>query len=417
MAKKIVINENDNDNVKIIGNVSKLVTYKSDGETCTWIPEDETRLVTKAIIKDGTYIVDDELGSPYGYSQVTVNGVGNKVLGQLGEKSITKNGTYIAENDSAGPFYGYSRVVVDIEGGSSGDGGGGSTPVVGKDDDGDDAEVKTDDDGTIVVEKLPTRISISVYPNNLVYDDGQLIDFTGLKVKAFLPNDTEWGIVDDDELIKPVTVAEAGEGEEVDVKASIENVSLLQYPENNPISISTMASGTKYYAQASTTDTPMGYIFKVEGNSTMYVVSVLTDSSHSNYALHIYSRSSFSTYRSWGRFGDNESEPSYYDNASLIHSDIIGDYYIGRLGTSGEVPAFPENIFIDNLYSTSDFAIQIFGGTITGGSQQTIPFQWKRPGDGKVLETSFTISVHASDDSGDSGGGSGPEPAPTPPSS
>jgi hypothetical protein len=29
-----------------------------------------------------------------------------------------------------------------------------------------------------------------------------------------------------------------------------------------------------------------------------------------------------------------------------------------------------------------------------GSSQQTIPIQWKRPGDKKVLETSFSIAVH-----------------------
>ena len=51
MSSKIVVTERND--VKIINDVSKLVTNLTNGETCNWVQEDSVRLVTKTIIKDG----------------------------------------------------------------------------------------------------------------------------------------------------------------------------------------------------------------------------------------------------------------------------------------------------------------------------------------------------------------------------
>ena len=104
MSKNVLVNRGNS--LTLIHDVSKLMTTLSDGSTITWIPEDEVFLIPKTIVKDGIYEASRESSKPYGYSQVTVNGVGNKVMGELGEKSINKNGIYITKNDTDGPYYG-----------------------------------------------------------------------------------------------------------------------------------------------------------------------------------------------------------------------------------------------------------------------------------------------------------------------
>ena len=401
MSKDILVNKGDT--LTVIRDISKLVTNLSNGSMATWIPEDETLLVTKTIVKDGTYEVTREPTKPYGYSQVTVTGVGNKIMGDLGEKSITKNGVYIAKQDKDGPFYGYSKLYVNVPGGDDGSGGGSSSPTItGKDSDGDDAIVGTDEDGKIVTSKLPTRISINVYPNNLVYEDGQTIDFTGLRVKAFLPDGTEWGIVDDNELIKPVTVA-SFDGETAD---------------------------TKYYDQLATPPTDL-----IQGGVQIRVLRG-------------------TTFR-WERPSGNTVDICVLTCNQLVsicrcknaiptvagkYSPIIVDFYVvypDGSESSHSVDSYTSGFTYDgktayfggnSLYSKimpdqQDLPIRYNGGPVawsmlygeiedvTSDSQQTVPLQWKRPGDKKVLETSFTIAVHGS---GDSGSGTGPAPTPSP---
>lgn len=54
--------------------VDKLETALTGGGSCKWVPEDNVRLTTKSIAKNGTYKASSD--GYYGYSQVTVSGVG-----------------------------------------------------------------------------------------------------------------------------------------------------------------------------------------------------------------------------------------------------------------------------------------------------------------------------------------------------
>ena len=410
MSSKIVVTERND--VKIINDVSKLVTNLTNGETCNWVQEDSVRLVTKTIIKDGIYIANNDVGSPYGYSQVSVNGVGNKILGQLGEKSITKNGTYEADKDKDGPYYGYSTIVVNVEGGESGDGGGTSRPVVpGKDGDGDDAVGTVDDDGNIVVEKLPTRISINIYPNNLVYEDGQAIDYTGLRVKAFLPDDTEWGTVDDNELIKSVTVAEYGTHGNVYTEVANpfagDSVEKIYYDKNGYISGEWLNGGTPVPDSAS---------YTAEGDSVLANILFNSSANGLRYYRFIASKQRGATIQFPSSATVATATYAFtYDNKTVYWgmSSPATWYKIYTIS-----PPFIRSEMGYNYDHIAWAMLYAEDAVRKGGSD--IPLKWKRPGDGKVLETSFTITVYASDDSGDSGGSggsNGPQPQPTPPPS
>jgi hypothetical protein len=254
----------------------------------------------------------------------------------------------------------------------------------------------------------------------LVYEDGQLIDFTGLKVKAFLPNDTEWGIVDDDELIKPVTVAECEEGENnPDTYTPSDDIVL-------PPDMTSLVGGNEAYAYSSYSHDWFHFMAS-GGRSTVYRVTSQSNNKSLMYLVCASTSDSIIVRRPWGRSSDPSAGPSAVDSwnddqpVSVTQATINGRtfyYAYTNLWDYKTDIQYDIGVGSETQYTAPNVShiayILLFGNYNPGGSQQVIPLQWKRPGDGKILETSFTIAVHGSDDSG---GGSGPEPAPTPPPS
>lgn len=139
MSKNIVIQEGG------IGKqltVDKLKTNLVGGVTCLWVPEDERSLGTKHISENGTYKASDD--GYYGYSEVTVSGVG-EVTGKAPDGS------------------------------------------------GDDATATVDPEtGEIVITKAPYSISVTTPPSKTSYVDGESINTSGMVVKAFLKNGSAW---------------------------------------------------------------------------------------------------------------------------------------------------------------------------------------------------------------------------------
>lgn len=74
--------------------------------------------------------------------------------------------------------------------------------------------VEVDDDGNLVEKELPTSIEIQVPPSKLQYYDGESISTSGMVVKAYYADDTEWGTVPLSEITIDPTTATASEGEE-----------------------------------------------------------------------------------------------------------------------------------------------------------------------------------------------------------
>lgn len=161
MSKNITIQEGG---IGVQLTADKLKTNLTGSGTCQWIPEDESTLGTKTITEDGTYNASDD--GYYGYSQVTVSGIGK---------------------------------------------------ATGTDGDGDEATAETTPGGDLEVNKIPTTIRVETPPTVTTYADGATIDFTGIVVKGYLKTGGLWtdsdhpnGVIPISELIFPVTTADAG---------------------------------------------------------------------------------------------------------------------------------------------------------------------------------------------------------------
>lgn len=99
---------------------------------------------------------------------------------QTAEKTISKNGRYVASKEG---YYGYSKVIVNSKGVTTG-----AKP------DGRKYSVTTDDDGYINEMVLADNIRIIKPPNKLNYRHGEVINLTGIKVIAYVHNEL-WAIL------------------------------------------------------------------------------------------------------------------------------------------------------------------------------------------------------------------------------
>lgn len=213
--------------------IQYLKTNLQGGGTCDWVPEDETQLITKVITQDGIYVASNEPGNIYGYSEVTVQGIGSEIMGDLGTITISKNGTYYAANaykptdlgfssegseeTKIGPFYGYKTVIVNVTGGSSESGSSesGSTSstmtISGKDSTGSAIQVATDERGYLITKKLASEIRVTTNPNFLTYKNGESINYKGIKVTAYQGSEV-YKVLEQAKLIFPIKKAEGGGG-------------------------------------------------------------------------------------------------------------------------------------------------------------------------------------------------------------
>lgn len=160
MSKNIVIQEGG---VGRQFSADRLKTATVGGGHCYWVPEDEVQLRTLFVTENGTYKAEDE--ECYGYSEVTVNGIG---------------------------------------------------AAVGLDSDGDTACATVDPEtGLITIKKLPSRIQITTPPSILSYSDGDAINYSGMVVKAYLESGELWtdenhpnGVIPLSELTLPENYAD-----------------------------------------------------------------------------------------------------------------------------------------------------------------------------------------------------------------
>ena len=144
MSKNITIQEGGTGRQLTVG---KLKTNMVGGGTCLWLPEDEVPLGTKSINQNGTFKASDN--GLYGFSQVTVRGVG------------------VAKGKDPGGSGNDAVATVDPE------------------------------TGKIVVAQVPSSIRVTTPPTNPygIYQDGQQITTEGMVVKAYLADGSEYGVV------------------------------------------------------------------------------------------------------------------------------------------------------------------------------------------------------------------------------
>lgn len=343
MSKNIVIQEGG------IGKqltADRLKTNLVGGGTCMWVPEDET---------------------------------------QLGSKYITENGTYNASSDG---LYGYSSVTVS-----------GVGSVTGTDGDGDEATVTKGPDGQLVTEKIPSSIRITTPPTKTVYNDGDAIEYGGMVVKAYLKTGGLFGIVPTGELTLPVTTAKYSEGSEGSATSDV--VGNL----SQPIVFGGACVIKRYYEdyvfwenRAIVTSGGVRSIgYAHSGNMTIYFLSA---SPFSIEYHNVYQRKPTPTNPNPPVSDDVISQ--YNGSPRVIHGKTLYVASIEANFTSGD-PTINTPTY-NTEPNNNDFYTIVYGD-ITSGSIQNIPVQWTRPGDGEMLEASFAIKVNASMGGATGGGG------------
>lgn len=358
MSKNIIVQEGG------IGKqltADKLKTNLVGGGTCLWVPEDETNLGTKYISENGTYKASDD--GYDGYSEVTVSGVG----------SVT-----------------------------------GRDPQTGND---ENVEVDPET-GDLVITVLPSEIKVITPPTNPygTYIDGQTITTDGMVVKAYDNNNHELQVVPNSEITLTPTVAVYDESK--DTRGTGEATSDLETVLAQPIGYSAEA---KHQLYSSTT----GNLIFEEGWNTgaiaayeaaaPTIITVLIASASQPIVRTIHE--SIGT--------ESERTRTVNENVSTFTYDGKTVYYCTQ--TINNNPA--------NGWKAIHGAINSKGAGVPGGndawtmvygtrkdnpagSPQTITVSWPRPGDGKVLETTFEILVAPGygGDEGENGNAGTPPP-------
>lgn len=347
MSKNIIIQE---------GGISKQLTADKlktnivGGGTCTWVPEDETRLGTKYISENGTYKASDD--ALYGYSEVTVSGIG------------TATGKY-------------------------------------PDGSGDDAKATVDPEtGEITVTKIPSSIRVIEPPTNPygTYLDGQAITKDGMVVNGYLQSGGEWGVVPNSEIALNPTAAVYDKTTDFAPATS----DLIDFA--IPIGYAatpTFERATSYVLDVGVniiTGGPAGF---VKDSGVLFVIFASDNPTTTiSYTVDKYGRKD--------KPSEESQELSYV--YELIGSTPYGPYSVAESYTyNGKTVYWAEQIIMNQgqvdypgILSVDSWPVDIrkkvawtmvYGNIGEAGGHQTITVSWPRPGDGKILETTFEILV------------------------
>lgn len=141
MSKNISIQENGV--AQTLNTISVVETKGSPSGSVDWVPEDEV---------------------------------------QLGDVTIKSNGEFQASEKG---LYAFNKVVVKSNG-----------KAVGKNKTtGDWQVVSVDENGKLMRKSLPTRIAVVTPPTKTNYSAGETIDTTGMVLKAYYSDDSEYGTI------------------------------------------------------------------------------------------------------------------------------------------------------------------------------------------------------------------------------
>lgn len=332
--------------------VDKLKTNLVGGGTQLWVPEDSVELTTK---------------------------------------NITANGTYRASDDG---YYGYSEVTVNVPGGAGGPPGGAGSSIVGKDGDGDDAIVTVDPEtGELEETKLPSSIKVTTRPYEICLD-GQELYKDGMVVKAYMNDDTEYGVVQNSEVTLDPATAEYDESKDVGSGTACTldgDYEWLSYYDE-PL--------YAYHSTKVTLETNQA-IFEKTGESSAYAIAMNAFGQGFSGIIWMSENASDAvtfvetvTDKATGvKRTTRKIATLQYSKETLISHKTIYYAYGGDLG-SNEQQISPAPQRTDN--TVEHIITLIFDGVMVpepGGSPQDITVTWPRPGDGKELTTTFEVHV------------------------
>lgn len=312
--------------------VEKLRTNLVGGGNCLWVPEDDVALGRKTITENGTFVAADD--GLYGYSQVTVSGIG-AAAGKIPS--------------------------------------GAAVPSA----DGNEYVVTTDNSGNLDFLKIPSSIKVTTPPTKTEYNDGEIIDYTGMVVTAYDANGESMGTVTFSELIMPVSEADISDTHmAIWTDGAGINAIMLSYTQRWYIDYNDRETSV-YASEPVGTRNGLPAMYGCAAGPTQFFIT--------RYNNRIYT---------FGSTADRELA-GYTFNASAEK----GNYYKFRMTTfstgTGQVKEYG---------SADEWATAVPNSTVqpTGtpnvheeSGNQTIPVKWARPGDGKALEASFEITVES----------------------
>jgi hypothetical protein len=324
---------------------------------------------------------------------------------QLESLSVKANGTYRPKEK-----YGISRVSVSVPGTTS--------KLSGKGSDGNDYTVDVDSSDNLVKTKVPSSIQITTEPTDTSYVNGDTIDFTGLVVKAYdgegnLFDATGYtgGVVPNSELQFPVTQAVYdGEGGTPSIyDEEIDDYVYLPIPVSTQCTQQwTISSGV----QISIWSAPAAIFITTTDKRALYIVACQSKQDH-------YQRQEFQIIDGESRQIRDEDRSIYSTFEKQFTKDGKTVYYgYGGVTSSLTDDGYTIPVVLGKLnnmsYASSPQIVgliawtMIYGEQSGGTSSQTIPVNWPRYNDGKILSDSFDITVSPSPESDESNtGGNG----------
>lgn len=279
---------------------------------------------------------------------------------QLGTKSVSKNGTYVARNDG---YYGYSQFSVSGVGTATG-----RDPVTGQ-----EKMVTVDPEtGDLVETVLPVEIRVTAPPTKTEYQSGETINISGMVVKAYGANGDEMQVVPIGEItINPTVAPPASENIIVSYDASkLEGIYAI-----NPLIF------TKSFIMRDNSNKEAGNIRVTASSGYFLTVSIgyYWVSDQSGYITQI---------------GENDYQHTTFEDARSVVMDEQEVNIATEPYTSMRIhvddPTYPSINTGNNLFRDMYRLLYMGYGTMENAE---ITVSWHRPGDGKVLETTFGINV------------------------
>lgn len=343
MSKNVVIKEGGSS--KQI-TCDKLKTNLTDGGTQHWIPASEVSLGHKDINADGTYYASAY--GYYGFDYVTVRGIG------------------VAE---------------------------------GTDPDGDDAQTRPDPEtGELETRKVPSYIRITTPPTKLEYTDGELIDYTGIVVKAYkkttgLFTDESYpdGIIPQSELEFPVKAA--------DIDDAITPSGGGSGSGTYYVSAGGMTQVNTQQEQINWVELPSGVRFcgLYNGSGDMHVFAAYTEP----FTYICYKKD------------PSDSAPvveSTWSSKGYVYNGVQYYYFSVVWSSPSPTPTIATTSWAGEDLVVKGFDICYGADAKPYDVVQTVPVQWRSPYTNKILEDTFDISVaEASGFGGATGGGGSTE--------
>lgn len=349
MSKNIVIQEGG---VGRQFSADRLKTATVGGGHCYWVPEDEVQLRTLFVTENGTYKAEDE--ECYGYSEVTVNGIG---------------------------------------------------AAVGLDSDGDTACATVDPEtGLITIKKLPSRIQITTPPSTLSYSDGDTINYSGMVVKAYLESGELWtdenhpnGVIPLSELTLPENYADYASATHTGKVSTDFNINPNPFDIGSIDHVSAWSVGHGAYRRSEMhfSDNTIGSRKKLSSTVQDFIIAS-SESFSITQELNVYevskqeaagltveqiAKSSLGEYL-YGNTSTIKNDNHYTYNGKTVY------YYAAAYGTGGYYSIEPITVGKADQIAWS----MVYGDIIESGTE-SIPVQYIVPESGNTLSDEFTIHV------------------------